>query len=129
MDQLTNAPTALAPNGTPDYNYDIVGGLDAALTYKIDVSKDAGTGRIVDLAYNGVPVTDDQPFALAINNYRQSGGGNFPHVKNAPVIYNRQLEIRQLIIDWVTAQGVVDAGEFASVDWKLVSGTADVTIS
>ena len=129
MDQLTNAPTTLAPNGTPDYNYDIVGGLDAALTYRIDVSKAAGTGRIVDLAYNGAPVLDDQQFVLAINNYRQSGGGNFPHVKTAPVLYNRQVEIRQLIIDWVTAEGVVDATKFASVDWKLASGDQDVQIS
>lgn len=129
MDEVTNAVTPTAPNGTPDYNYDIVGGLDAPLTYKIDLAKGPGEGRIVDLAYDGAPVQDAQEFALAINNYRQSGGGNFPHVKDAPVLYNRQVEIRQLIIDWVTAQGVVDDSEFASVDWKLVSGGADVTIS
>ncbi|HET7532787.1 MAG TPA: 5'-nucleotidase C-terminal domain-containing protein [Nocardioidaceae bacterium] len=129
MDEVTNAVTPTAPNGTPDYNYDIVGGLDAPLTYKIDLAKGPGEGRIVDLAYDGATVQDTQEFALAINNYRQSGGGNFPHVKDAPVLYNRQVEIRQLIIDWVTAQGVVDATEFASVDWKLVSGGADVTIS
>ncbi len=129
MDEVTNAVTPTAPNGTPDYNYDIVGGLDAPLTYKIDVSKAAGGGRILDLAYAGAPVADDQEFALAINNYRQSGGGNFPHVKDAPVLYNRQVEIRQMIIDWVTAQGVVDAREFASVDWKLVSGGGDVVVS
>ncbi len=128
MDEVTNAVTANAPNGTPDYNYDIVGGLDAALTYGIDISKPAGSGRIVDLAYGGVPVQDGQEFALAINNYRQSGGGNFPHVKDAPVLYNRQVEIRQLIIDWVTAKGTVDANDFASVDWKLVSGGSDVEI-
>jgi hypothetical protein len=34
-----------------------------------------------------------------------------------------------MIIDWVTAQGVVDAREFASVDWKLVSGGGDVVVS
>jgi 2',3'-cyclic-nucleotide 2'-phosphodiesterase/3'-nucleotidase len=128
MDEVTNAVTTTAPNGTPDYNYDIVGGLDAPLTYKIDISKPAGEGRIVDLAYAGAPVVDDQEFALAINNYRQSGGGNFPHVKDTQVLYNRQVVIRQMIIDWVTAQGEVDAGEFASVDWKLVSGGSDVQV-
>ena len=66
---------------------------------------------------------------MAVNNYRQSGGGNFPHVKTAPVLYNPQVEIRQLIIDWVTANGVVDPTVFASKDWQLVSGGQPVTIS
>lgn len=125
---LTNAVTASAPNGTPDYNYDAVAGLDAPLTYAIDVSKPAGS-RITDLAYDGKPVTDDQQFALAVNNYRQSGGGGFPHVSTAPVIYNQQNEIRQLLIDWVVEHGTIDPEEFASVDWQLVAGGKPITIS
>ncbi|HET6626575.1 MAG TPA: 5'-nucleotidase C-terminal domain-containing protein [Nocardioidaceae bacterium] len=127
MGDVTNAVTDTAPNGTPDYNYDIVGGLDAALTYDIDIAQPVGS-RIVNLSYGGVPVTDQQ-FVLAINNYRQSGGGNFPHVKDAPVVYNRQVEIRQLIIDWVSSHGIIDETQFASVDWKLVSNAVPVTIS
>jgi 2',3'-cyclic-nucleotide 2'-phosphodiesterase/3'-nucleotidase len=126
-DEVTNAVTPTAPNGTPDYNYDIVAGLDAPLTYRIDIAQAPG-GRIRDLAHGGVAVGDTQEFVLAINNYRQSGGGNFPHVKTAPVVYNRQVEIRQLIIDWVTAQGVVDPAAFASVDWTLVADGQDVEI-
>ncbi|HEU4512959.1 MAG TPA: 5'-nucleotidase C-terminal domain-containing protein [Nocardioidaceae bacterium] len=128
ISEVTNAVTPNAPKGTPDYNYDIVAGLDGRLTYDIDISKAPGQ-RIVDLAYAGAPVTAAQGFVLAVNNYRQSGGGNFPHVKDAPVVYNRQVEIRQLIIDWVGAQGVVDATRFASVDWRLVSNGEPVTIS
>ena len=41
-DSITNA------NGTPDYNYDVMGGLDADLTYDIDLAKAVGS-RIVDL--------------------------------------------------------------------------------
>ena len=37
--------TPIAPGGTPDYNYDIMGGLDAALTYDIDIAK---AGRVAD---------------------------------------------------------------------------------
>ncbi|MDN4160342.1 bifunctional metallophosphatase/5'-nucleotidase [Nocardioides abyssi] len=125
---LTNAVTQAAPNGTPDYNYDAVAGLDAPLTYDIDVSKPAGS-RIVDLAYDGTPVADDQQFVLAVNNYRQSGGGGFPHVPTAPVVYNEQDEIRQLLIDWVVDNGTIDPADFASVDWRLVSGGQPVTIS
>jgi 2',3'-cyclic-nucleotide 2'-phosphodiesterase/3'-nucleotidase len=127
MEQVTNAVTPTAPNGTPDYNYDVVAGLDAPLTYDIDIAQDPGA-RILHLAYAGVPVTDAQEFALAVNNYRQSGGGGFPAVSTAPVVYNRQNEIRQLIIDWVQAHRVIDPAQFASQDWRLVSGGQPIQV-
>jgi 2',3'-cyclic-nucleotide 2'-phosphodiesterase / 3'-nucleotidase len=128
LDQVTNAVTPTAPNGTPDYNFDSVAGLDAPLTYDIDIAAAPGS-RIVGLAYAGVPVTDAQQFVLAVNNYRQSGGGGFPAVSTAPVVYNRQNEIRQLLIDWVTAHGTIDPATFASTDWRLVSGGTPITVS
>ena len=127
-DQLTNAVTPTAPTGTPDYNYDIMGGLDASLSYDIDVSKPVGS-RILNLTYDGVPVAADKQFVIAINNYRQSGGGGFPGVTAAPVVYNAQVEIRQLIIDWVSAQKTIDPSVFSKQDWKLVSGGQPITIS
>ena len=54
-----------------------------------------------------------------MNNYRQSGGGGFPAVHDAPVVYNRQIDIRQLLIDWVTAHHTIDPSQFATVDWRL----------
>ncbi|HET7820617.1 MAG TPA: 5'-nucleotidase C-terminal domain-containing protein [Ornithinibacter sp.] len=125
---VTNAVTPTAPNGTPDYNYDIMGGLDARLTYDIDISKAPGS-RISALQYDGVDVGAGDPFVIAINNYRQSGGGNFPHVKTAPVLYNRTVEIRQLMIDWVTANKVIDPPAFFTVDWRLTSGGTPITIT
>ena len=113
--------------GTPDYNYDIMGGLDADLTYDIDIAKAVGS-RILSLSYAGSPVAPDAQFVIAINNYRQSGGGGFPHVTAAPVVYNRQIEIRQMLIDWATANKVIDPATFSSMDWKLVSNGAPVTI-
>ncbi|WUJ75659.1 5'-nucleotidase C-terminal domain-containing protein [Kribbella soli] len=127
-DQVTNAPTPTAPTGTPDYNYDVLGGLTKPLTYKIDIAKGVGA-RITDLAYDGVAVAADQQFVVAVNNYRQSGGGNFPHVSTAPVVYNRQVEIRQLMIDYVTATGEVDPTTFHTVDWSLTSNGTPVVIT
>ena len=121
-DSITNA------NATPDYNYDVMGGLDADLTYDIDLAKTVGS-RIVNLAYAGSAVASDSRFVVAINNYRQSGGGNFPHVKGAPVVYNRTVEIRQLMIDWVSANKVIDPPSFASQDWRLVSGGQPVVVT
>jgi len=125
---VTNAVTPTAPNGTPDYNYDIVAGFEARLTYDIDLAQPVGS-RITNLLYGGAPLDPANQFVMAVNNYRQSGGGNFPHIKNAPVVYNAQVEIRQLLIDWVVANGEIDPTEFASVDWRLVSSGAPIAIT
>ncbi|MFI9206725.1 bifunctional metallophosphatase/5'-nucleotidase [Streptomyces sp. NPDC053253] len=106
--KLTNA------GGTPDYNYDAVSGL----TYEIDIAKPAGS-RIVNLSFEGKPLDPAAQFVLAVNNYRASGGGAFPHVANAPQLWANSDEIRNTIIQWVKAKGTVDPGLFASVDWKL----------
>ena len=127
-DSVTNA---LRPLGTgtpiPDYNYDIMGGLDASLAYDIDIAKPNGQ-RIVNLTYAGQPIDPAAGFVIAINNYRQSGGGNFPGVTTAPVLYNAQVEIRQLLIDWTTEQGVIDPTTFTTYDWKLVSNGQPVVV-
>ena len=127
-DQLTNAVTVAAPKGIPDYNYDVMGGLDAPLTYDIDVAQAVGS-RIRNLAYDGNPIDPAVTFVVAINNYRQSGGGGFPGVATAPVVHNAQQEIRQLIIDWVTSHQTIDPSAFASMDWKLVSNGNTVLIT
>ncbi|UBU12730.1 bifunctional metallophosphatase/5'-nucleotidase [Nonomuraea gerenzanensis] len=106
--KLTNA------NNTPDYNYDQLAGV----SYDIDVAKPAGQ-RVANLTYDGAPIPDDKEFVVAINNYRQSGGGGFPHVTAAPVLYNAQVEIRQALIEYATAQGTIDPAGFAAANWKL----------
>ncbi|MER6095567.1 5'-nucleotidase C-terminal domain-containing protein [Streptomyces sp. NPDC001728] len=106
--KLTNA------DNTPDYNYDAVSGL----TYEIDIAKPTGS-RIVNLAFEGEPLDPAAKFVLAVNNYRASGGGAFPHVAGAQQLWANSDEIRNTIIQWVKTKGTVDPGTFASVDWKL----------
>ncbi|MDD1476783.1 bifunctional metallophosphatase/5'-nucleotidase [Arthrobacter sp. H16F315] len=125
---VTNAATAMAPGGTPDYNYDVVYGLDAALNYEIDLAKPVGE-RITGLRYGGEVLRRDQEFALAINNYRQSGGGNFPAVMAAPVLSNSQQEIRQRIIDYVVDHGTLDVSVFSQDNWRLTVNGAALTVT
>ncbi|CAL9427532.1 2',3'-cyclic-nucleotide 2'-phosphodiesterase_3'-nucleotidase [Streptomyces sp. enrichment culture] len=106
--KLTNA------NGRPDYNYDYVSGLG----YEIDIARPAGS-RIRNLTYGGAPLDDAQQFVLAVNNYRANGGGAFPHVASAKELWSESTEIRTRIAEWVTAKGVLDPKDFASVDWRL----------
>ncbi|MFI6462088.1 bifunctional metallophosphatase/5'-nucleotidase [Streptomyces sp. NPDC050538] len=107
-EKLTNA------GGRPDYNYDYVSGF----SYDIDIAQAAGS-RIKNLTYNGAALDDAQQFVLAVNNYRANGGGAFPHVASATEVWSESTEIRTRIAEWVTAKGVLDPKDFASVDWKL----------
>lgn len=106
--KLTNA------DSIPDYNYDALYGV----TYEIDIAKPAGS-RIAKLSFDGKEVDPKAEFVLAVNNYRASGGGNFPHVAGAKQLWANSDEIRNTIIQWVQAKGTVDPAQFASVDWKL----------
>ncbi|MFD9933674.1 bifunctional metallophosphatase/5'-nucleotidase [Streptomyces massasporeus] len=106
--KLTNA------GGTPDYNYDVVSGL----SYEIDIAKPAGS-RVTNVRFEGQPLADDAKFVFAVNNYRANGGGNFPHVAAAQLVWSNSDEIRNTMIAWVKAKGSIDPAAFAGVDWKL----------
>ncbi|MER8006480.1 5'-nucleotidase C-terminal domain-containing protein [Streptomyces sp. NPDC094149] len=108
VEKLTNA------GNRPDYNYDYVSGL----SYDIDIAQAAGS-RIKNLTYGGAALDDAQQFVFAVNNYRANGGGAFPHVASAQELWSESTEIRTRIAEWVTAKGVLDPKDFASVDWKL----------
>ncbi|MEW1589970.1 5'-nucleotidase C-terminal domain-containing protein, partial [Micromonospora vinacea] len=109
-EQISDSPAV------PDYNYDVISGLD----YDIDISKPIGQ-RITRLVLAGTdtPVADNAQFVMAVNNYRRSGGGNFPGIVKTQV-YNAQQEIRQLLIDWAQARGTIDPADFFQQNWRLV---------
>ena len=126
-DDVTGALSPTTGTSIPDYNYDIMGGLDGSLAYDIDIAQPVGQ-RITNLTYDGQAIDPAAQFVIAINNYRQSGGGNFPGVTTAPVLYNAQVEIRQLLIDWTVGQGVIDPTTFTTYDWKLVANGQPVVV-
>jgi 2',3'-cyclic-nucleotide 2'-phosphodiesterase/3'-nucleotidase len=106
--KLTNA------ENIPDYNYDVVSGL----TYEVDIAKPAGS-RVANLMFEGKALDPKAQFVFAVNNYRASGGGAFPHVAGAKQLWVNSDEIRNTIITWVKAQGSIDPKVFASVGWRL----------
>ncbi|TWP35706.1 bifunctional metallophosphatase/5'-nucleotidase [Leekyejoonella antrihumi] len=127
-DEVTGAVTAAAPHGTPDYNYDILGAFDAPVAYDIDVSRPCGQ-RIRALTYAGHPVDPDCRLVLAVNSYRQAGGGHYPVVTKAPVVHDARREIRQLLIDWVRAVGRLEPDRIPVTTWRLVAGDEPVEVS
>jgi 2',3'-cyclic-nucleotide 2'-phosphodiesterase (5'-nucleotidase family) len=105
------------------YNYDMVAGVD----YTIDVSRPIGE-RIVTLTYDGRAVTPSDTFTMAVNNYRQSGGGGYSMLRDAPVVYDKQLEIRQLLIDEVRRKGTISPGDYFHPNWRIVPASAISTL-
>jgi len=93
----------------PTYNFDTLFGL----TYDIDItvpSRFGHTGalinpkshRITNLMYRGTPVTDQTQFAVATNNYRAVGGGNFPLSLAEPPIYAGSEACRDIVAAHLT---------------------------
>ncbi|MCM2576517.1 bifunctional metallophosphatase/5'-nucleotidase [Streptomyces meridianus] len=113
--KLTNA------DGIPDYNYDVVSGV----SYEIDIAKPKGS-RVTDVRFGGEPIDEEAQFVLAVNNYRASGGGNFPHVAKSEQLWANSDEIRNTMIAWVKEKGEIDGSQFASVDWVLTREGAPV---
>ncbi len=103
----------------PGYNFDVVSGVD----YTIDLSRPVGE-RIVDLRWKGEPVRAEQTFTLAVNNYRQGGGGGYSMIANAPVVYDRQEDIRELLIEAVRRHGTIRPEDYFNENWRIIPDAA-----
>ena len=116
VDPALTTPQPLLNATFPTFNFDVIDGV----TYRIDVTQparytpqgrlaDANARRIVDLRFQGQPVTDAMEFIVATNNYRASGGGNFPGMDGSNVVFETTETNQEIIKDWLMAQGTVDA--------------------
>lgn len=110
----TNAVYPGATRGIPDYNFDAVTGVN----YKLDITKPVGE-RVVELTMaDGTPIEDSDQFVMAVNNYRQNGGGGYPTYEP---IWDEQLEIRELMIEYAQDVEVIDADNFYTKNWELIT--------
>ncbi len=82
------------------YNYDMAEGV----SYKIDLRQPPGR-RIVGLKFHGQPLQPQQKLRLAVNSYRYAGGGQYTMLRNAPILFQSAVEIRDLLIDFVARNG------------------------
>lgn len=103
----------------PGYNFDIISGAD----YTLDVARPVGQ-RVTSLAYQGQPVRDEQSFTLALNNYRQSGGGGYDMIAGAEVVYDRGEDVRDLLIEEIRRVGTVRPADYFRENWQLVPAAA-----
>ncbi len=115
----------------PSYNFDVIDGV----TYQIDLSQPSRFGpkgkllnpdasRITNLMYNGKPVTDEMEFIVATNNYRASGGGDFPGAKGDTIVYEAPDTNRDVIVRYIVEQGTINPTADANWTFKPLPGTS-----
>ena len=109
----------LAVDSVPGYNFDVVAGVE----YAIDLTQPIGS-RIEGLTYRGETVRDEERFTMAINSYRQEGGGGFTMIAGAPVVYDRGEEIRRLPIDWIAARDTIREADVFVPSWRIEPAAA-----
>jgi len=71
--------------------------------YEIDITQPPGQ-RIKALTYQGKPMDSSQEFLIATNNYRASGGGNFPGLDGSKTVVASPDNNRELLIAYVTKE-------------------------
>jgi 2',3'-cyclic-nucleotide 2'-phosphodiesterase/3'-nucleotidase len=116
IDPAQTTPQPLVNAAFPTFNYDVIDGV----TYRIDVTQparytpqgrlaDPQARRIVDLRFQGQPVTDAMEFVVATNNYRAGGGCNFPSLDASRVVFETTDTNQEIIKDWLIEQMTIDA--------------------
>lgn len=133
IDPGKSAEQPLINPGFPAFNFDVIDGV----TYKIDATQASrydGDGklvapeahRIVDLAFQGKPIDEKAEFIVATNNYRASGGGNFPGTKTTIVLESPDLN-RDVVVRHILARKTIEPK--ADGNWALSPLPAGVNVT
>ena len=88
--------TVLTDPEVRHYNVDTMAGLD----YRIDPTRPEGD-RVRDLRYLGRPLDLHARFTLVCNSYRAAGGGGYPHLAEAEVVWRSSTEVADLIGEYL----------------------------
>lgn len=114
----------------PSYNFDVIDGV----SYRIDLSQPAkydrdgvtvnpDARRIVDLEFEGQPIDPEARFVVATNNYRASGGGNFPEIGPDKVVYEAPDTNRDVIVRYIIEEGTINPAADANWSFAPMEGT------
>ena len=120
IDPAASAPQELVNTAFPAFNFDSVTAPE--LRYEIDVTQPQGQ-RIRKLEWRGKPVAAAQEFLVETNNYRASGGGNFPGLDGSRTVLASPDASRDVLIAYIRARkalarkadGAVRSWRFAQV--------------
>ncbi len=101
-------------DSVPGYNFDIVSGAE----YELDLARPLGE-RVVALRVHGRDVAPADSFTMALSDYRQQGGGGFPAVAAAPVVFRSDSTIRDLLVAEFRRRGTIQPEEDFARSWSI----------
>lgn len=117
IDPARTEPQELVNPTVPSYNFDTP--TSNEISYEIDVTQPPGQ-RIRKLALRGVPVTPEQEFIVATNNYRASGGGNFPGLDGSKTVLASPDTSRDVLIGYIRDMKKLTRAEHgAARSWRF----------
>jgi 2',3'-cyclic-nucleotide 2'-phosphodiesterase/3'-nucleotidase len=117
IDPAKAEPQELINTGFAGYNFDTV--TSSELSYEIDVTQPPGS-RIGKLQLHGAPLPPGQEFLVATNNYRASGGGNFPGLDGSRTVVASPDASRDVLIAYVkAAKRLTRAANGAQRSWRF----------
>lgn len=134
IDPAVTTPQPLVNTAFPTFNFDVIDGV----TYRIDLTQPArypiaggpvanpNAHRIVDLRYQGRPIDDAMVFAVATNNYRAGGGGNFPGLDGSNIIVESSETNQEILKDWLVEVRQVDSRVTENWSFAPVAGNVQV---
>jgi 2',3'-cyclic-nucleotide 2'-phosphodiesterase/3'-nucleotidase len=118
IDPASGAQQELVNSSFSSFNFDMLTSAD--VSYRIDVTKPAGQ-RIAALHYKGAPVAPSQQFLVATNNYRASGGGNFPGLNGDKTVISAPDSSRDVLISYIKqARTLTRARNGSTRSWRFV---------
>jgi 2',3'-cyclic-nucleotide 2'-phosphodiesterase/3'-nucleotidase len=117
IDPAKTEPQELVNTSFASYNFDTITSKD--ISYEIDITQPPGQ-RVRKLMYRGVPVTDEQAFIVATNNYRASGGGGFPGLDGSGIVLAAPDTNREVLIAYIRqAKQLTRAENAAQRSWRF----------
>ena len=128
IDPAQVAPQDLVDTTFPTFNFDVLYAPGNALKYEIDVSQPKGT-RISNLTYQGAPLDLAAQFLVVTNNYRASGGGDFPGLAGGKgdIVLQAPDASRDVLISFIKKNPTLDLATYGldrSWRFKPLSGLA-----
>ena len=88
------------------YNYDTFGGM----TYEIDLNREFGD-RVVSIKKDNMDIELDKYYTIAMNNYRATNTSIYPGYEEAEVVKEINLDISELIINYIQTKKKVNVIE------------------
>lgn len=101
-------------DSVPGYNFDILSGAE----YELDLTQPVGR-RVTFLRIAGREVAAADSFTLAVNNYRQQGGGGYPVFSRAPVVWASDEYIRDMLAAEIARRGTIRPEDYFERNWAI----------